>query len=66
MICLKTAISLVILIIVLFTLIFFNVTKKKELYANSNTITIDKTIVINMKKDKERLDILKNNVKRQI
>jgi glycosyl transferase family 25 len=59
MVCLKTSISLVILIIVLFTLIFFNITKKKELYANSNTITIDKTIVINMKKDKERLDYIK-------
>jgi len=55
MICLKTAISLIILIIVL---IFFK-NKKKEFYANSNTITINKTIVINMKKDKERLDYIK-------
>jgi GR25 family glycosyltransferase involved in LPS biosynthesis len=59
MVCLKISISLIILIIVVIALIFFKITKIKEFYANSNTITIDKTIIINMKKDKERLDYIK-------
>jgi glycosyl transferase family 25 len=59
MVCLKISISLIILIIVVIALIFFKIPKIKEFYANSNTITIDKTIVINMKKDKERLDYIK-------
>ena len=59
MVCLKTSISLIILIIVVIAFIFFKITKIKEFYADSNTITINKTIVINMKKDKERLDYIK-------
>jgi glycosyl transferase family 25 len=58
MVCLKTSISLIILIIIIIAFIFYKSTKK-EFYANSNTITINKTIVINMKKDKERLDYIK-------
>ena len=59
MVCLKKSISLIILIFVIFTLIFFKIIKKKEFYSNSNPINVNKTIVINMKKDKERLDYIK-------
>lgn len=59
MVCLKKSISLIILIFVIFILIFFKITQKKEFYSNSNPINVNKTIVINMKKDKERLDYIK-------
>lgn len=57
----KKLINFILIIIIISFIIFvvFKNTKIKEYYTNSNVINIDKTIVINMKKDKERLDYIK-------
>ena len=38
----------------------------KEFYSNSNPINVNKTIVINMEKDKERLDYIKKQCQNMI